>query len=52
MGLPDDWTRYGVMDGEVVETSNTQRYRMAGNGIIPAVVEEILRRLLVNGVEQ
>jgi DNA (cytosine-5)-methyltransferase 1 len=52
MGLPDDWTRYGVMDGEVVEPSDAQRYRMCGNGIIPAVVEEILRRLLVNGVEQ
>nr|NIW13533.1 hypothetical protein [Candidatus Thorarchaeota archaeon]NIW51633.1 hypothetical protein [Candidatus Korarchaeota archaeon] len=46
MGLPDEWTRYGIMDGEVVEISNTQRYKMAGNGIIPAVVEEILRRLL------
>jgi site-specific DNA-cytosine methylase len=49
MGLPDEWTRHGVMDGEVVETSNTQRYRMCGNGIIPQVVEEILRRLLLNG---
>ena len=46
MGLPDEWTRYGIMDGEVIEISNTQRYRMAGNGIIPAVVGEILRRLL------
>ena len=46
MGIPDEWTRYGVMDDEVVEISNTQRYRMAGNGVIPAVVEEILRRLL------
>jgi DNA (cytosine-5)-methyltransferase 1 len=46
MNLPDEWTRYGVIDGEVVEISNTQRYKLCGNGVIPAVVEEILRRLL------
>jgi site-specific DNA-cytosine methylase len=39
------------MDGEVVESSDTQRYRMAGNGVIPAVIEEILRRLLLDGVK-
>jgi DNA (cytosine-5)-methyltransferase 1 len=46
MNLPDEWTRYGVMDGEEKEISDTQRYRMAGNGVVPAVVEEILKRLL------
>jgi DNA (cytosine-5)-methyltransferase 1 len=46
MGLPDEWTKYGNFEGEEKELSDTQRYRMAGNGIIPAVVEEILKRLL------
>jgi DNA (cytosine-5)-methyltransferase 1 len=46
MGLPDEWTKYGLFDNEVKQISNTQRYKMCGNGIIPQVVEEILKRLL------
>lgn len=33
-GYPDDWTSKGINDkGEVVGISNTQRYKMCGNGI-------------------
>lgn len=48
MGLTDNWTKYGIKDEteDVYEISDTQRYRLLGNGIVPAVVEEILRRLL------
>jgi len=46
MGLPDEWTKYGMFDGEVKQISDTQRYKMCGNGIIPPIVEEIVRRLL------
>lgn len=37
MGLPDGWTE-GVSD--------TQRYKMAGNGVVVNVVEEIVKRLI------
>ena len=37
MGLPDNWTE-GVSD--------TQRYKLCGNGVVVNVVEEIIKRLL------
>ena len=37
MGLPDGWTE-GVSD--------TQRYKLCGNGVVVNVVEEIIKRLL------
>lgn len=46
MGLDDDHTRYGLFDKQIHELSNTQRYRMCGNGVIPAVVEELITRLM------
>jgi len=46
MGLEDGWTQKGIRDNEVVDISNTQRYKMAGNGVIPQVVEEIMKRML------
>ena len=39
MGLPDGWTE-GVSD--------TQRYKLAGNGVVVNVVEEIVKRLIKN----
>lgn len=34
MGLPDDWTRWGIDDrGEIVELADSPRYRMCGNGV-------------------
>jgi DNA (cytosine-5)-methyltransferase 1 len=46
MGLPDEWTRYGIMDDKQVEISNTQRYKLCGNGIVVPVVYEILNRMV------
>ena len=41
MSWPDDWTRYGCReDGTVYEVSDSQRYKMCGNGVVSAVVEQ------------
>ena len=42
MGLKDDWTAEGV-DGKI---SDTQRYKLCGNGVVVNVVEEVIHRLL------
>lgn len=42
MGWPDDWTRYGA-SGEV---SNTQRFKMCGNGVVAPVAESIARNII------
>lgn len=41
MGLPDNWTAKGIIDGKEVEISDTQRYIMCGNGVVIPVVEFI-----------
>ena len=46
MGLPDGWTSKGDFNGEIKEISDTQRYKLCGNGVVVNVVEEIIRRLL------
>lgn len=46
MSWPDDWTRYGkCCDGceDDHETSDTQRYKMCGNGVVSAVVSEVFK---------
>ena len=47
MGLPDGWTAKGDFDGEIKEISDTQRYKMAGNGVCIPVVQAIIERLFV-----
>lgn len=42
MGWPDDWTRYGS-EGEI---SDSQRYKMCGNGVVSAVVRAIIPILI------
>lgn len=35
MGYPDDWTRWGLDESaNRIEISNSQRYRMCGNGVV------------------
>jgi len=41
MGLPDNWTLEGT-EGKI---SDTQRYKMCGNGIVSNVVAEVIKRL-------
>jgi DNA (cytosine-5)-methyltransferase 1 len=45
MGLPDDWTSKGDFDGEIKEISDTQRYKLCGNGVVVNVVEYIIDKL-------
>jgi DNA (cytosine-5)-methyltransferase 1 len=45
MSIPDSWTKYGDFDGEIKEISDTQRYKLCGNGVVVNVVEEIIKRL-------
>ena len=46
MGLPDGWTSKGIMKDEKVEISDSQRYKMCGNGVVVNVVEEIIKNLI------
>lgn len=47
-GLPDNWTKYGMFDGQVKEISDTQRYKLCGNGVSVPIIELIGRKLLEN----
>ncbi len=42
MAYPDNWTAEGT-EGKI---SDTQRYKMCGNGIVSNVVEEVVKRLI------
>jgi DNA (cytosine-5)-methyltransferase 1 len=54
MGLPDDWTRFGVSERftytktvpDVYELSDSARYKLCGNGVVVNVVKEIMKSLL------
>jgi len=47
MSWPDDWTRWGIDEKEnKVEISDSQRYKMCGNGVVSNVVAEIMKTLL------
>ena len=41
----DDHNRYGEMDGKVVEMSDTQRYKQAGNAVTVDVVQAVAERM-------
>ena len=46
MSWPDDYTKYGINEkGEKVEISDTQRYKMCGNGVVSKVVSELIKLL-------
>ena len=41
-GFPDNWTRYGTDENnEMIEISDTQRYKMAGNAVSVNVIKAI-----------
>ena len=47
MSWPRDWTRWGIDDKEnKIEISDSQRYKMCGNGVVSNVVKEIINNLL------
>lgn len=44
-GFPDDYTKYGIVDGETVEISDTQRYNLLSNSMARNVVLWIGKRI-------
>jgi DNA-cytosine methyltransferase len=53
MGLPDNYTAYGQrLDSEMVEISNTQRYKMSGNGFSVPTISHLLKDLLIKQIKQ
>ena len=48
MSWQDGWTKYGLDEkGNKVEMSDTQRYKMCGNGVVSNVVRELVNVLLM-----
>ena len=47
-GWPDNWTKYGINDkGEIIEMSDNSRYNLIGNGVVPQIVREIIKKEMV-----
>ncbi len=47
MSWKDNWTKWGIDDkGNKVEISDSQRYKMCGNGVVSNVVKDIMKQLL------
>ena len=44
--FPDEWTRWKLVNGELVEQSDSARYRQVGNAVTTSVVEWIAHRLV------
>jgi DNA (cytosine-5)-methyltransferase 1 len=43
MGWEDNWTRYGIDEkGNKIEISDSQRYKLCGNGVVSNVVKELV----------
>jgi DNA (cytosine-5)-methyltransferase 1 len=49
MSWEDDRTRFGIYDGVVKELSDTQRYKMCGNGIVSQVSKMVVESFLPHG---
>lgn len=46
MGLPDGWTARGKKGEEEVEISDSQRYKLCGNGVVVNVVEAVISKII------
>lgn len=44
-GFPDNWTSKGIIDGKVVDMSDTQRYKQCGNAVTVDVVQAVAERI-------
>jgi DNA (cytosine-5)-methyltransferase 1 len=51
-GFPDNWTKYGIYNGEVKQIPKTQRYKLMGNAVTTEVVAEIFRRIKLKQWQQ
>lgn len=45
-GFPDDWTKFGRLGDNIIEFSDTWRYKMIGNAVTTTVISYIGDRLL------
>lgn len=44
--FPDNWTKYGVdINDNIIEISDTQRYKMAGNAVTTKVIQAVFERI-------
>lgn len=55
-GFQDNWTKFGLFDGELKELSDTQRYFLLGNAVSLSIVKQIGMKLLpkatsLNGIK-
>ena len=44
-GFPDNWNKKGIVDGEIIKMSDTQRYRQAGNAVTVPIVKMIAEKI-------
>ncbi len=44
-GFPDNWTKYGIINGEKVKISDSQRYKCCGNAVTTNVITVIIEKL-------
>ena len=44
-GFPDDWNEKGIVGGEIIKMSDTQRYRQAGNAVTVPIVKMIAEKI-------
>ena len=54
MDLPDGWTQWGLLNDsssweDRVELSDTQRYKMCGNGIVVVCAEAVIKEIILGG---
>lgn len=48
MTWQDNWTKYGIdEEGKQIELSDTQRYKLCGNGVVSTVIKELTKWLVV-----
>lgn len=45
-GFPDDWTKHGEYDGQVIEIAMTQRYKLMGNAVTTDFPEYIGKKII------
>lgn len=44
-GVPEGWTEKGIINGELTSISDTQRYKMLGNGVTVPAVSYFIERM-------
>ena len=44
-GFPDNWNEKGIVNGETIKMSDTQRYRQAGNAVTVPIVKMIAEKI-------